>query len=286
LEQPLYNQKLPHRLTDNDLFQKQINAITDTNGEATIAVSSVYDRHVGYGVDPIQGFYHTDGGTFKFEKIRNGKWQPWNPTVEFVLKPIGVREPMYAKKTWNVFLPENNKPIGFDLEIGDWVAPDGKGITTDFIFTLERKFTSVTQDFSATLTLTFPNDGDGIQSVMSDSSGSALRIPRFAPTNNYESKLILQMYREDGKPRVGVLANPDQNYFFRVRTKKDDRGNIVSALYGKIQGGIGWDIFHSSTGQLIFSYYLNSKLNSQKTEFDPKQNLFKNLPPLERVSVP
>jgi len=85
---------------------------------------------------------------------------------------------------------------------------------------------------------------------------------------------------------VGVLADPSQNYFFRVRTKKDEDGNIVSAKYGKIQGGIGWDIFHSSTAQLIFAYYLNSSLNSLNTEFNPKQNLIKNLPPLERISAP
>ena len=195
---------------------------------------------------------------------------------------------MYAKKIWipALKLPENNKPIGFDLELGDWVAPYGKGITADFLFTLERKFISVTQDFDATLTLTFPDDADGIQSVMSDSSGSVLRVPSLAPEDDYEPKLVLHMYREGNKPMVGVLADPNQNYFFRVRTKKDDRGNIVSALYGKIQDGIGWDIFHSPTAQIQFSYYLNSKLNSRAMEFDPQQNLFKNLPPLERAASP
>lgn len=268
------------------ISEKQVNTVTGKDGLALINSAMVCNNYVYCGIKPVTGYYSCGIKEFRFEHVENGKWQPWNPTAEFILKPIGTRVPMYAKKTWNIFLPECNKPVGFDLELGDWVAPYGKGITPDFIFTLERKFTSVTQDFNAALTVTFPNDGDGIQSVMSDSSGSILRIPRSAPTNGYESKLVLQMYREDDRPMVGVLASPAQNYFFRVRTKKDDRGNIVSARYGKIQGGIGWDIFHSSTAQLIFAYYLNSKPNSRAMEYDPKQNLFKNLPPLERVSAP
>ena len=32
--------------------------------------------------------------------------------------------------------------------------------------------------------------------------------------------------------------------------------------------------------------YLNPEPNSRNMEFDPKQNLFKNLPPLERVTAP
>ena len=76
-----------------------------------------------------------------------------------------------------------------------------------------------------------------------------------------------------------------QKYFFRVRTKKDDQGKIVSALYGKIYGDINFDFFSPKT-IVAFTYYLNPELNSRNMEFDPKQNLFKNLPSLEQVSAP
>jgi hypothetical protein len=263
---------------------KVITSTTDAQGLAVVNTPNI-TKEYSYTVKNVAGYY-SSGGLYKFDTSTNGQWLPWNPTIEIVLKPIDAQVPMYAKKVWNTSLPENNKPIGYDLEIGDWVAPYGKGVTPDFIFTLERKFTSVTQDFNATLTLTFPNDGDGIQSVMSDSSGSSLRTPRFAPENDYEPKLVLQMYREDGKPMVGVSANPDQNYFFRVRTKKDDWGNIVSTMYGKIYDGMGWDIFHSPTAKLRFAYYLNPALNSRNMEFDSKQNLFKNLKSFERANAP
>ena len=79
----------------------------------------------------------------------------------------------------------------------------------------------------------------------------------------------------------------DQNYFFRVRIKKDDRGNIFSALYGKISGDFNQeDGGYVVRGWLSFTYYLNPTLNDRNMEFNSKQNLFKNLPSLEQVSTP
>jgi len=37
---------------------------------------------------------------------------------------------------------------------------------------------------------------------------------------------------------------------------------------------------------LIFKYFLNPTPNDRNVEFDPKQNLFKNLSSLEEVSDP
>jgi hypothetical protein len=259
---------------------KVVTSTTDIQGLATVNIPNI-SKEYSYAVRHFSGYY-SSGGLYKFNNSTNGHWLPWDPTIGIALKSIGRRVPMYAKREWSLAVPEDNKSIGFDLKLGDWVAPYGKGITSDFIFTLERKFTSITQAFDATLTLTFHNDGDGIQSVMSDSSGSALRIPRAAPKDGYETKLTKRIYREKDTKPIVTDTESNQNYFFRVRTKKDDSGNIVSALYGKISG----DIEFWPNGKIRFQYYLNSKLNSRTTEYDPKQNLFKNLSPLERPSVP
>jgi hypothetical protein len=78
-------------------------------------------------------------------------------------------------------------------------------------------------------------------------------------------------------PGQGTKEDFDENrnYFFRVRTMLDDKGNVKSALYGKIYGDF-----------MQFSYYLNPTPNSRNVEFDPKQNLMKNLKPLEGVEAP
>jgi hypothetical protein len=71
------------------------------------------------------------------------------------------------------------------------------------------------------------------------------------------------------------MPNPDRIYYFRVRTKVDDRGNIVSAHYGKIYGDF-----------MQFAYYYNPTPNDRNIEFDPKQNLLGGLQSFESVSAP
>ena len=271
-------------LSVNNAEQQQINATTDTNGMATLSGSLVFDPHVSYGVHPLDGYYYTSGGDYVFQKVESGRWQPWNPTVEIVLKPILNPVPMYAENTpWSLTLPEIGRPIGYDLMIGDWVAPYGKGLTNDFIFALNRQFTNVNEAFNATLKLAFSNVGDGIQPILVKTH-SALRSPRFAPEDGYEPQLILRKYRERGKPIVDSFRE-DQNWFFRVRTLKKD-GKIVSALYGKIYGDIKFQFFDNPTARLEMTYYLNPEPNSRNMEFNVKSNLVQNLKPTERVSAP
>lgn len=65
----------------------------------------------------------------------------------------------------------------------------------------------------------------------------------------------------------------DLNYFFRVRTKRNEKGEIVSALYGKIYGPIEFRIFTNGM-DAQFTYYLNPTPNDRNTEFEAKRNLF------------
>ena len=83
------------------------------------------------------------------------------------------------------------------------------------------------------------------------------------------------MSHHPGQGAKDDMNNPNRNYFFRVRTVKNDEGNIVSAYYGKIYGDF-----------MQFSYYLNPTPNDRNIEFDPKQNLISSLDALEQVSAP
>ena len=70
-------------------------------------------------------------------------------------------------------------------------------------------------------------------------------------------------------------TNPNRNFYFRVRTKLDENGNVVSARYGKIYGDLAQ-----------FTYYFNPTPNSRNIEFDPKQNLLGGLEAFEQVRQP
>jgi hypothetical protein len=269
----------------------EVRGLTDTNGLCVLTGIGT-DGSVGIGV--LKDGYYYGNAEVSFtngDHILN-HWLPWNPTVNIVLKQKGIQVPMYARKVNEVKIPIEDKPVGFDLMVGDWVAPFGKGETPDILFKFESKTEPEVppreiRPFDVTLTVSFSNDGDGIQSVFVPTRvHSGLRLPRQAPADGYEPILMKHQQTERGQvPHIEF--RDDQNYFFRVRTKKDAQGNIVSALYGKIAGDFNQESGGVVVrGTLAFTYYLNPEPNFRNMEFDSKQNLFKNLPQLERVSAP
>jgi len=256
---------------------------TDSKGNVTLSVLSE-NGIMGYGSKyGTPGFYGTHC-EYQFKTTNGGKWQPWNPTVDVVVKPILNPIAMYARDN-NMDIPAKNTPVGFDLIAADWVVPYGKGTISDFIFTMTEKipFTKYNQPYDLTWTLSFPNKGDGIQSVIGPplNQGSALRLPRYAPEAGYESPLVQQLSL-NGNKRLNGADGENQNYFFRVRTVLDESGKIKSALYGKIAGPIQY--WGNKDVHMI--YYLNPTANDRNMEFDPKKNLFKNLSDLQQVNAP
>ena len=248
--------------------------VTDTNGLVTLSARS--GPSVGFGADKV-GYYSTSGLSHQWDwksKI-DGKWQPWNQTLDIVLKRIIKPIPMYAKRI-DAEPPDNGKPVGYDLMVGDWVGPYGKGINTDIIFTREYNRKSL-QDYDYRLTVSFPKVGDGIQQFSASSKnmeGSALRSPHQAPTNGYQPQIVKLNVSHPGQK---LVFDYDENriYIFRVRTATNDLGNVVSTHYGKIYGDF-----------MQFKYYLNPTPNDRNLEFDPRQNLMTNLKPGEGVSEP
>src|SRR5688572_30536869 len=102
-----------------------------TNLAGEFTGSALGDRSLGFTVKK-SGYYPTTG-TYSFKEAVANKWQPWNPTLEVVLRRIGSPAPMYARRL-RAEIPVVDEPIGFDLVLSDWVAPYGKGTTADFVF--------------------------------------------------------------------------------------------------------------------------------------------------------
>jgi hypothetical protein len=247
-----------------------INGLTDTNGIFTASHSS-YGGELGFAAEKA-GYYTTRipyllGFDYNATK--------WNPVQTLMLKKIVKPIPMYAKRI-DAQPPADGKPIGYDLMVGDWVAPYGKGINPDILFTREYNRKSL-QDYDYKLTVSFPKAGDGIQEFLvpyKNMEGSALRSPHEAPTNGYQPQIVRLNISHPGQK---LIFDYDENraYFIHVRTVLDENGNVKSALYGKIYGDF-----------MQFSYYLNPTPNSRNVEFDPKRNLFKKLSDMEGVSQP
>jgi hypothetical protein len=185
----------------------------------------------------------------------------WNPEVKLVLKKIGNPISMCVKRI-DAHPPATGKPVGFDLHMGEWVSPYGAGKTADILFQWTRT-TRSRFDYDSKLMITFLNSGDGIQEYTNqpDDGRSDLDSPREAPASGYEPEIDRVNISHPPDP-VKWDYNPDRCYLFRVNTTLDNKGNVKSALYGKIYG----DFMH-------FTYYLNPSPNDRTLEFNPGQNL-------------
>lgn len=219
-----------------------------------------------------------------YMSVEDHKWQPWNPTVTVVVRRILNPTAMYAKRVEAV-VPSANKACGYDLVVGDWVVPFGRGNRGDLIFTIvERRVTSWT-DCEGTLSVTFSNQGDGLcvrEGILV--GGSSFPWPYSAPNDGYSGAIEMSM---GYAPEKGLSStNPTAACYLRVRTVTNDCGEVVSANYGKIPGPIAFDVREGNSGWVGFTYYLNPTPNDRNLEFDPGRNLFTNLPVAEQVREP
>jgi len=196
------------------------------------------------------------------------RWEPWNPTIEVVLKKKRNPVAMYDNHRTSYKVPQLDTPIGFDLEKEDWVAPYGRGITADFIFTFNASIRAYT-DYDCNFSLKFSNPHDGIQEYFFDTKDqSYFKWPFIAPDGGYLNEISKQ---KNVLLKTGYKSNENENanYIFRVRSKVDKDGNIVDARYGKISGEFGF----VPKGEITFRYFFNPD-GTPNLEEDPGKNLF------------
>ncbi|HEY5893495.1 MAG TPA: hypothetical protein VIT91_09710 [Chthoniobacterales bacterium] len=262
--QPIAGARISIRAADKDNIQKQ-NGKSDQNGTFTGQMPSFGFLNYSTGCEG----YYSSWGVYRFKRgamngditeWANRQWEPWNPTVEVVLKKKGNPIPMYAKRIDIVPPVADGTAIGFDFIEGDWLTPYGKGKVADLIFSGTGTFEK--GDYK--VMWTFTNVGDGIQVHLYDGGPrSQLASPAKAPIDGYLPHVTV-----DGEGRIPGQPGNDRPlcFTFRVRTVVDNAGKVITAHYGKIY-----------TAGYRFVYYFNPIQNSRVLEFDVKHNLFNDL---------
>lgn len=259
-----------------------VRGLTDANGEFSGEGDS--DSYIGGSVQK-EGYYRGGFPFVPFRETKDGRWLPWNPTYQAILRKIEKPIPLVAKRLRKLTIPVVGQPCGYDLEVGDWVSPYGKGKVPDFVFTAKREYESWDK-FDVSIIVTFSNQGDGIQIVTlpEEWSHNIFKWPRLAPESGYESSASSRFWAMIGSAYHST-ATDNQAYFFRVRTvKKGDR--IMSALYGKIFGGIQLEARDTKTVDVAFTYYLNSAALDRNLEWNPTKNLLTGLKAGEKPNAP
>ena len=232
---------------------------TDGNGYATSSGNPELRIHVY--VDK-EGYYQSLTGP-----LAKGEDHSLTVTLKKKLSPISL----FARKI-KIISPEPGRKLGFDFERADWVEPFGEGRSTDVFFKIEYE-ERARKDYDYKLSVSFPNEHDGIQEFF-DSRLSQLHAAHSAPQKNYQATWTQEFQR---RPDEGSSGNRDplRNYWLRVRTEVDGKGEIISANYVKIYGDFP-----------EITYYFNPAKNDFNLEFNPKANLFTDLSRREVVTQP
>lgn len=177
----------------------------------------------------------------------------------------------------------NGGKFSYDLMMGEWLPPFGKGKVADMEFTRIPH-----QDLGEVVGVAGVKghsyrDAVAVKFVGADNgfvecrppSGACLKI-RTAPEDGY--KPDYQCWRGRGSDLKYEMSYDEKRCFcFRIRTLRNDEGEIAEAYYGKIYSDIkiytGYD--HGIHG-VLFAYYLNPTSLDRNLEWDRVHNLCTN----------
>lgn len=266
---------------------------TDVNGFCTLKGKTNIGR-AGCGVDKQGEKYYGAGGRgFHFTKKNIfGVWQPDNLVATIRLQRVEHPIPLFVKnvrpKVASGTFDGTNAVLRYDLVLGDWLPPEGKGERADLEIRTKLTIDEVLQvgkykDWKKTFftfsnTVRFPGEGNGCRAEMtSPTAGIKLRN---APEAGYGKTIVNRfgVKRKIVGPNVNEAeysdSNPNRCYYFRIRSRFDDKGNLVEAYYGKVYGDFNfhgrWDLGFRGVD---FLYYLNPKSLDRNLEWDIKTNL-------------
>ncbi len=242
--------------------------VSDKNGQLVLSATAFVDGNYALKKD---GYYPTYG-IFKFEApdVPFGFFERrhWKPIVkEMVLKKKRNPIPMYAHSLYNKPIPAFGNPLGFDLQVADWVVPYGEGVCADVTITVEAKEVSFGRKIYQKVVevkFDFPNKYDGVQICDADRWSDFISTYSVDLTKNFQRQLVL------------LPGETDYDWFdhnkylvFRVRSEVSPSGDLIQCHYGKI-----YPTFWFSRDQFwIKSILFNPTPNDTNLEFDPEQNL-------------
>lgn len=217
--------------------------------------------------------------------VIDGKWQPWNPTIEFVLKEKKNPIPMYAnERQHDEPIPSRNEWCGFDIVKNAWVNPYGAGEHADIEIYHDWDGKLGNDYMGSTLKLRFPDKEAGYYAVQYDYDERYDHVGFKSPYQAEPSKIAsneLKFYetRTPGTTRLERHLFPNGTiYIFRTRTRFDAQGRLIGAHYGKIyQPASTIFNFWFGKSRIRLPFYLNPTENDTNLEFDPERNLLKGV---------
>lgn len=192
-----------------------------------------------------------------------------------ILNPVPL---VYNSQTHRISVVDTK--MGFDLEKMDWVKPYGKGEKADFYFE-QNGYWKDESGYDATLTISFPNEGDGIFAFNRD-----VDEWRFAPEGGYAPTMTWKTkmdVNESSSEMINELGDLKKNYFLRVRTTLDNEGKVTKANYVYIGLRPQMEPFHVSSGkserkygEINLHFSFNPEVNNRSLESGKGTKIMEN----------
>ena len=232
---------------------------TDAKGRCTASATTDAGRAGCYIQDPPGGYYRPlrgDGYDFTRKNLF-GVWQPDNLVVTLRLQRVEHPLPLFVKhvgaydygmsiggNSREDLFSKGNGVLQFDFMKGEWLPPVGNGETADVEFRRlphEDLGEGVNgagvkgRSYRDSMSVKFLGEGNGLME-MKTLRDAGLKI-RMAPAEGFSQDFVC--WHTKGKDLQPIDSfNKDRCFCFRIRTRKNDKGEIVEAYYGKIYGDI------------------------------------------------
>ena len=257
-------------------------AKTDTNGIAVVwfnCTSSVFGWHV-----EADGYYRSESyrGHFKGEDViippafgyvilheheKEGKttiWRKINP------------QPMYSyclSEAWGNAVnkvPVKNGRYGFDLRLGSWLPPLGKGEVADFYYV--RNIGEEPLEDGSVAWLEFDS---GCGAYFGKQTGSKVFPSTYGANKNavFRNRLPFMFVKKqstDKRIDWRDIATGDEYLVLRTRVKLDSNGKVIEANYSKILGPFRFG-YAVESPCVVF----NHRVNDTNLESDCRRNMLK-----------
>ena len=267
-------------------------ALTDKRGLCSVSGKTNCGKVGCWVENPPNGYYCPPRGWGHIYTNKNffGVWQPDNLVATIRLQRVEHPIPLSVKNVRPKVAPETfdgtNAVLRYDLVLGDWLPPEGKGEHADLEIRTKLTINEVLQVgrrrkkvfFEFRTEIEFAGEGNGCCAEMTaPTMGIKLRS---APEAGYGKTIVNRfgVKRKIVGPNVTEAeysdSNPNRCYYFRIRSRFDDKGKLVEAYYGKVYGDFNfhgrWDLGFQGVD---FRYYLNPKSLDRNLEWDRKTNL-------------
>ena len=267
-----------------------VHLITDAGGHCR-ASGTTDTGYAGCFIrEPPLGYYQPKGGGGCSFTNKNslGIWQPDNLVVTLRLQRVEHPVPLSVKKVGTYggeesaedLFSKGNGVLQFDFMKGEWLPPVGNGEVADVEFRRlpHEDFGEAAHDvikgrsYRDSMSVRFLGDDNGLVE-MKVRPGDELKI-RTAPEEGFAQERVCWTGVENDLQRVRSY-DKDRCFCFRIRTRRNDRGEIIEAYYGKIYGDIR--MLAKCTpfvpvAAVRFTYYLNPKNLDRNLEWN-RQNL-------------